>query len=194
MEKSLNRNLGENAASAPSVQIDYGPLPSLVGYWVRKAYSYLFQTFTLMLREIGLAPGQYSVLQLIALNPGLSQMALAEATGLDGSTIVPITNRFVKLGWIRRVRRKDDRRFYELRITQTGQAVLDEARPIIEAHERNFVAGLSDAECRTLIELLSRVTENRSVRTLLAEGKARESAPAQPRRRTRGTGRQRRSI
>lgn len=191
---SLSRNSGEKPAPAPIGEVDYGLLPSLVGYRIRKAYSYLFQTFTLMLRDVGLAPGQYSVLLLIALNPGLSQMALAEATGLDGSTIVPITNRFVKLGWIRRVRRKDDRRFYELRITQAGQAVLDKARPIIEAHERNLVAGLSDPECRILIELLSRITENRSVRTLLAKGKAGESASAQPQRRARGTGRQRRSI
>jgi DNA-binding MarR family transcriptional regulator len=188
---SLIRNSGEKLAPAPNGEVDYGLLPSLVGYRVRKAYSYLFQTFTLMLRDVGLAPGQYSVLLLIALNPGLSQMALAEATGLDGSTIVPITNRFVKLGWIRRVRRKDDRRFYELRIAQAGQAVLDEARPIIEAHERNLVAGLSEAECRTLIELLSRITENRSVRTLLAKGKAGEGAAAQPQRRARRTGRQR---
>lgn len=178
-----NRNAAESSAPALNGAINYGLLPSLVGYRVRKAYSYLFQTFTLMLRDLGLAPGQYSVLLLIALNPGSSQMALAEATGLDGSTIVPITNRFVKLGWIRRVRRKEDRRFYALGITPAGQAVLDNARPIIEAHERNLVAGLSDAECHTLIELLARITENRSLRTFAPEASEAGRASAATRRR-----------
>src|SRR5688500_57016 len=69
--------------------IDYGPLPALVGYRIRKAYSRLFQSFSEMLKELSLAPGQYSVLLLIGLNPGLNQMMLAEATGIDRSTIVP---------------------------------------------------------------------------------------------------------
>jgi DNA-binding MarR family transcriptional regulator len=112
-----------------------------------------------MLKDLDLAPGQYSVLLLIGLNPGLSQMDLAAATGLDGSTLVPITNRFEKLGWIRRTRRKEDRRFYSLRVTPAGQAVLDNARPIIDAHERRLVSGLTERERDTLIDLLSRITE-----------------------------------
>lgn len=139
--------------------VNYGHLPSFVGYRVRKAYTYLFQTFNAMLKGLSLAPGQYSVLLLIGLNPGLSQMDLAEATGLDGSTLVPITNRFEKLGWIRRTRRKDDRRFYSLRITARGQSILDSARPIIDAHERQLVSGLSERECHTLIDLLARISE-----------------------------------
>lgn len=142
--------------------IDFGPMPTLVGYRIRKAYSYLFRTFTAMFKALGLAPGQYSVLLLISLNPGLSQMDLAEATGLDGSTIVPITNRFVKLGWIRRVRRRSDRRFYALAITPTGQAVLEKAQPIIEAHERDLVVGLSEPERVRLVELLARITDSRA--------------------------------
>lgn len=150
---------GDEAVSPCAV--DFGAMPGLVGYRIRKAYSYLFQTFTVMFKELGLAPGQYSVLLLIGLNPGLSQIELAEATGLDGSTIVPITNRFVKLGWVRRVRRRSDRRFYSLAITPSGRAILEKAQPIIEAHERDLVAALSERERVSLIELLARITDGR---------------------------------
>jgi DNA-binding MarR family transcriptional regulator len=105
--------------------INYGPLRSLVGYRIRKAYSRLFQTFNEMLAEVNLAPGQYSALLLIALNPGLSQMQLAEATGLDRSTIVPIADRFVRMGWITRTRREDDRRTYSLQLTPLGRSIID---------------------------------------------------------------------
>src|SRR5882757_2048438 len=86
--------------------INYGPLPSLVGYQFRRAYSYLYRTFIASLKHLHLAPGQYSALVLISLNPGLGQVELAGARGLEAATIVPISIRFVKLGWIRRVRRK----------------------------------------------------------------------------------------
>jgi DNA-binding MarR family transcriptional regulator len=141
----------------PSSAIDFGPLPEHLGYQLRRAYSYLFRTFITSFKHLQLAPGQYSALVLISLNPGLSQLDLATATGLDGSTIVPITNRFVKLGWIRRTRRTNDRRVYSLRITPAGQTVLDEAWPLIIERERKLDAVLSPRERQELVDILSRL-------------------------------------
>jgi DNA-binding MarR family transcriptional regulator len=146
-------------ALAGDEPINYGPLPDRVGYQLRRAGSYLFRTFLAMLKDLKLAPGHYSALVLISLNPGLSQMDLAQATGLDGSTLVPITNRFVQLGWIRRGRRKSDRRLYSLRITPAGQAILDQAQPIIAAREKHLASELSQRERRALIDLLSRIND-----------------------------------
>jgi DNA-binding MarR family transcriptional regulator len=147
-----------NDAQATSEPINYGPLPEHFGYQLRRAYSHFYRTFMAQFKDLKLAPGQYSALVLISLNPGLSQLGLAEATGLDGSTIVPITNRFVNLGWIRRVRRKNDRRVYALRITPAGQAILDEARSIIATREKRLASLLSSRERLTLIDILSRVS------------------------------------
>ena len=150
---------GQEELDAP-IEIDYGQLPNLVGYRVRKAASVLFQTFSESLREEQLAPGQYSVLLLISLNPGLSQMRLAEATGIDRSTIVPIISRFVRMGWVRRVRRKDDRRVYSLRLTPAGENLIAAAQVKIEAHEKEFAGALTKAEKKTLIDLLARLTDD----------------------------------
>jgi DNA-binding MarR family transcriptional regulator len=111
----------------------------------------------LTFKHLKLAPGQYSALVLIGANPGMSQLDLAVAIGLDGSTLVPITNRFVKLGWIRRTRRQSDRRVYSLRITPAGQAVLDEAWPLIEQRESKLATVLNARERRELIDMLSRI-------------------------------------
>jgi DNA-binding MarR family transcriptional regulator len=146
-----------NPAKTPEPPVDFGPLPEHVGYQLRRAYSYLFRTFMSTFKHLKLAPGQYSALVLIGFNPGMSQLDLAAATGLDGSTIVPITNRFVKLGWIRRARRQSDRRVYSLRITPAGQAVLDEAWPLITQRESKLAAVLNTSERRALIDMLSRI-------------------------------------
>ena len=138
-------------------EIDFGQLPDFIGYHLRKAYGVLFQSFREMLKDLGLAPGQYSVLTLISLNPGVSQMAIADATGIDRSTAVPIINRFVKLGWVRRTRRKSDRRLYSLRLTPAGEEVLSKAQPIIREHEEQLVGMLSSDERTTLLDLLKRM-------------------------------------
>jgi DNA-binding MarR family transcriptional regulator len=152
------------AQAGPEPAIHYGALPSLVGHHVRKAYSRLFQSFTEALGELGLAPGQFSALMLIGLNPGLSQMALADAAGIDGTTMVPITNRFAKAGWVRRARRPEDRRVYSLRLTPEGKAVLAKARPLVEAYEKKFTAVLSAAERAKLRELLARIADAEGAR------------------------------
>jgi DNA-binding MarR family transcriptional regulator len=159
MLRALLARIADIETTKPVEAVEFGPLPAMVGYQLKRAYSYLFRTFMSAFKHLQLAPGQYSALVLISLNPGLSQLDLAEAAGLDGSTLVPITDRFVKLGWIRRVRRKSDRRVYALRITPAGQAVLDEARPIIAARERHLASVLKPDERSCLIDMLSRITD-----------------------------------
>lgn len=152
------RRTATRSADAVPDTIDYGPLTQLFGYHLKRAYSYLYRTFVAEFRELKLAPGQYSTLVLISLNPGLSQIDLAEATALDASTIVPITERFEQLGWIRRMRRRDDRRLYALRIAPLGQEVLDKAKPLIAARQRRLASILSADERRELIDVLARIT------------------------------------
>jgi DNA-binding MarR family transcriptional regulator len=168
----------------------------LVGHRVRKAHSHFFKSFTEALSELGLAPGQYAALVLIGLNPNLSQLALAAAAGIDPTTIVPITERFARDGWVRRIRRPDDRRVYRLRLTAEGEAVMAKARPLVEAYERKLTARLSSAERLKARELLSRIADLAADPAIPAARK--RSAPAhRPRskstprsaRRSRGTAR-----
>jgi DNA-binding MarR family transcriptional regulator len=167
---TLNRD-AEKAAFEPGDEIDHGRLFDFTGYRIKLAYSLVFQTFNEMFSELNLAFGQYSVLVLIGLNPGLSQLALANAAGLDGSTIVPITNRFARLGWIRRVRRQDDRRVYAVRITPAGQTILDKAARLIEAHDRQLLAPFTERERTTLMNLLGRIVNNpQATRSKLGRG------------------------
>lgn len=141
--------------------LDFGPLADRVGYRIRRAYGRVFQTFNQMFEPLNIAFGQYSVLELIEKNPGVNQMSLAEASGIDRTTVVPIINRFVRLGWVRRTRRTEDRRMYSLRVTAAGQAILDRALSLIEAHEQQLVRDLSPSEREQLVELLARVSDER---------------------------------
>lgn len=151
-------------SSTGSNSVDYGQLPELIGYRVQKAHSRLFQMFTEMLTGLGLAPGQYSALMLIGLNPGLSQNALADAGGIDRTALVPITRRFERLGWIRRSRRTEDRRVYSLELTTEGQRILDRAWPLIQEHEQRLTVGLTRAEIDRARMLLAKIADSENKR------------------------------
>jgi DNA-binding MarR family transcriptional regulator len=164
--------------------VNLGPLPTLVGHHIRKAHSYLFQSFTEALTEVGLAPTQYSALLLIGLNPGLSQLALAEIARIERTTIVPITNRFAKEGWVLRTRRPEDRRWYSLTLTSQGKVVLARAQRLVEAHEKHFFRALSAAERAQLRIMLARIADIDTVESKASTSvrpKARAQSPRSPR-------------
>lgn len=136
--------------------IDFGPLDALVGYQLRRAFLRSNQLFARLAGQAGVAPGQYGVLKLIALNPGRSQTDIAAAAGLDRSSLTQLLDQLGKLSLIER-RPGPDRRTVSLHLTEAGARVLDAAGARVGEHEAAIRAGLSDAEARTLVGLLKRL-------------------------------------
>src|SRR4051794_37752537 len=62
------------------------------------------------LDALGLRPQQFAVLSVIAENPGLTQQALVEATGIDPSTMVQMLDALQAAGWAERRPHATDRR------------------------------------------------------------------------------------
>lgn len=139
-------------------RIDYGILTGLVGYRLRLAQAAVFDHFLDSVGEHGVTPGQFGVLILIEANPGLSQSALAEALGIERSTMVTVIDRLESRGWVARKSSKTDRRSYALALTKAGAGLLARVTPLVRRHERQFNAELSEEEKATLIELLERLT------------------------------------
>src|SRR5262245_55712437 len=82
--------------------VDFDELPSYVGYQVRRAQARIFAEFDAALRDVGFTPGSFGVLTLIRANPGITQVALAAAFGVDKSTMSPVIFRLEQRGLVRR--------------------------------------------------------------------------------------------
>src|SRR5215468_645584 len=63
--------------------IEFGELPSYVGYQVRRTQAKIFGEFAAKLGEFDFTPGSFGVLTLIRANPGITQVELATAFGVD---------------------------------------------------------------------------------------------------------------
>ena len=131
-----------------------GVLPQLIGYRLRVAQQTVFRDFAQTVGE--LSPGRAGMLLLIEANPGVAQGRLAEAVGLDRSTMVGVADSLEERGLIER-RRGTDRRTNGLWLTRVGRTVAARLRRRIERHEDRVAARLTAAERAQLIALLEKL-------------------------------------
>lgn len=151
-------------------RINYGKLPEYLGFNLRRAQAALFVDFARLTGDLDLTPGQFSLIMLLAANPGISQIGLSRAFGLDKSTVSPSIDRLEKRGLVERTRTPNDRRFYALHLTTAGRDLLARATERVERQEDVMASALMPDERRALIDMLQRVEA--------ALGAGGETAPA----------------
>ena len=131
-------------------------LPGLLGYRLRLAQQTVFRDFARSVAE--LSPGRVGILLLIDANPGVTQSRLAQAVGLDRSTMVGLIDTLEDRALIQR-RRGEDRRTNGLWLTRPGRRLLGGLKRRIEQHEKRVAARLSAAERAQLIALLEKLSD-----------------------------------
>ena len=124
--------------AAPDESVSFGPLEHWLGFNLRMAQAAAFQAFSRRSSEIGVQPGRFATLTLIAANPGITQTALSRANGRDKSTLTPLISDLVQRGLIRRTRDRNDHRTYRLTLTPAGRRLLAALTKSARQHERNL--------------------------------------------------------
>ena len=131
-----------------------GPLPGLLGYRLRLAQQTVFRDFARSVSDI--APGRVGILLLIDANPGVTQSRLAQAVGLDRSTMVGVLHALEARELLER-RRGEDRRTNGLWLTSAGRAMVTSLKQRIRLHERRVASRLTPAERAQLLALLEKL-------------------------------------
>lgn len=132
-----------------------GVLPRLLGYRLRLAQQAVFREFASSVAEI--SPGRAGMLLLVDANPGVTQGRLAQAVGLDRSTMVGVIDALEERRLLER-RRGEDRRTNGLWLTPGGRSFVARLTRRIERHERRVAAHLSAAERAQLLALLEKLS------------------------------------
>jgi DNA-binding MarR family transcriptional regulator len=108
------------------------------------------------LKSIGLTPALFSVLNVLGSREGAIQQQLSSDMGIDPSTMVSLIDELERHGWAARRRHPRDRRAWEIAITPDGRQSLERARRLALEVEDDVLGGLTPAERRQLLALLSR--------------------------------------
>ncbi len=134
-------------------------LQQLVGYQLRRVGSLVVKELSYIFSGIGLAPGQFSILMLIAEHPGCFQMDLARLANVDRSTLVPMIERLTRLKFIKRDQSDDDRRAFHLHLTSRGRKAIDQVMPDLRSFEQTITDGMGAREKTALLQSLHHVEQ-----------------------------------
>jgi DNA-binding MarR family transcriptional regulator len=134
--------------------LDIGVLNDHLGYFIRRLQVWVFQDFIRTLAPVDIRPAQYSVLVVIAGNPGLSQSDLAACLAIERARLVRLLDKLEKRGLTQRLPSRTDRRSHALRLTGDGQRLLKRAKMLAAVHETRLVERLGAEERKLLIDTL----------------------------------------
>ncbi|WP_407647364.1 MarR family winged helix-turn-helix transcriptional regulator [Brevibacterium atlanticum] len=119
--------------------------------------------FERALQALDITASDAGLLRLIGRDPGVSQRALSAQVGVGPSRIVAVLDRLEGRGLIERRRSRADRRIHEVVLTEEGERVLGNIRPLAEAHESAFTECLDVEEVELLQNLLARIADFRGL-------------------------------
>ncbi|MEZ5662169.1 MAG: MarR family winged helix-turn-helix transcriptional regulator [Burkholderiaceae bacterium] len=142
--------------SAPET-IDTSYLETLLGYNARRAALAVISVFLQRMAPYGLRPVDFSVLSVIAHNPGVNSRQICAALDILPPNLVGMIKSLEKRGLIERKPHPTDRRAQGLHLTPAGQQLMTEAEATASDLESNVARRLSASEQQTLIRLLRKV-------------------------------------
>lgn len=149
----------EPAAEAVSADngIDASYLESLLGYNARRAALAVISVFLQRMAPYGLRPVDFSVLTLIAHNPGITSRQLCAALDILPPNLVGMIKSLDKRGLIERRPHPTDRRAQGLHVSPAGRKLQKSAEVTATQLEGDVASRLSAAELDTLKSLLRKV-------------------------------------
>ena len=149
---ALRRKPAALRSTKPAV--DLGVLEDRLGYFVRRAQVWVFQDFIRGLASVDLSPAQFSVLAVIAANPGLSQSALSDTLGIERARLARMLHELGRRGLTQRLRSANDARSHALQLTAEGQKTFVRARALSEQHEERLLKRLGSDRYKALQAIL----------------------------------------
>lgn len=115
--------------------VDMTDLNNLLGFLIRRAQLWVFQDLIKSFAPLRLRPADYAVLSVVDANPGLSQMALSNALGIERAHLVRLLDRLEDRLLLNRIASLSDRRSHCLHLTERGRVLLAKSRVQIAAQE-----------------------------------------------------------
>ncbi|MEY4980462.1 MAG: HTH-type transcriptional regulator MhqR [Pseudomonadota bacterium] len=147
----------EPADTSSGAELDTRYLETLLGYNARRAALTVIAVFLRRMEPYGLRPVDFSVLTLIAHNPGITSRQICHALDILPPNLVGMIKQLDKRGLIERRAHPTDRRAQGLHLSPAGQELQSQAQTVATQLEQDVCTQLSPEELQTLIALLRKV-------------------------------------
>jgi DNA-binding MarR family transcriptional regulator len=144
-------------ANTKSDRLDARVLEALVGYNARRAWLIITGVFAERMAPYGLKQIDFSVLSLLAHNPGATSRQLCNTLDILPPNLVSLVATLDSRGLIERRPHPHDGRAVGLHLTEAGEKLIREAEQTVTQLEADASARLTSRERETLIRLLQKI-------------------------------------
>lgn len=159
MRRGSNAKVKVASVETEVPELLFAELDGLLGYHLRRAQGAMHRDFMATVAGFELTQKQAATLWLIHANPGVSQVSVASALGMDRATMMSVTDRLEDRGFLVRKRSTVDRRRQELYLTPLGQSTLRKVKGRINEHESRVQNLFTEQELSSLISMLKKFRE-----------------------------------
>ena len=146
-ERNADPGMGEG-------QLRLGDIGDHLGYFLRRLQVWVFHDFIAALSTMNLRPAQYSVLLVIAANPGRSQAEIGRTLNIERARLARMVQELEERGWLRRKASERDARSHTLMLTADGTRADAKAKALAMEHEGRVASFVGPARREQLMLLL----------------------------------------
>jgi DNA-binding MarR family transcriptional regulator len=111
-------------------------------------------------REVGITAVQQAALSVLSDNPGINPAELARRCMVSPQAMNSLLGRLEARGFVQRSPHPHHGSLVEIKLTEPGRAVFEEADALVAKVEQRLAAGLSEEELMTVRDLLGRIAAN----------------------------------
>lgn len=161
--RNRNRRTGRAADLPDQASLAVPETPALAalygrpGFKLRRAHQVAVSVFAEECGAFGVTTTQYGILVVLRERPGLDQIGVAKALGLDRSTTAMVVAKLESRALLRRSPSREDGRKLAVTLTAKGARLLAELTPAAERARRRLLAPLTVAEAEMLNALLEKL-------------------------------------
>jgi DNA-binding MarR family transcriptional regulator len=139
------------------------------GFLARQLHRITAAIFAEDMVQFDITGVQYGVLNVVAAYPGIDQIGVCEALGVDRSTLGSVIDRLEAKGLVTRTSGVINRRSNSLALTTAGKQLLQRARSAEAPSYERLLEVLRPAERALFIDMLTRVIEHHAPYAIRSE-------------------------
>jgi DNA-binding MarR family transcriptional regulator len=138
---------------------DWDNLGSRAGFLIRRLHQIHLALFAEECAAFGVTAVQFSLLSVLAAQPGLDQAALGFAVGVDRATTANVVARLEKRGLVGRRSNATDRRVKQVELTAAGRRLVTRIDPHARRAHARTMETLPPAERARFVAALRRLVD-----------------------------------
>ena len=133
---------------------------AMPGHLLRRCHQIAVGIFLDACAGFDLTPRQFALLESLSVDGPQDQVTLGGATGMDRTTITGVLRNLERRGLVRRSESPRDRRAKIVSLSASGEKLLREVLPSVQAAQARIVAPLDGAETEQLLCLLAKLAQD----------------------------------